>query len=183
MTLNKRNARSHPKKRQLPGFQRETHLVPGIPKVVAIGVSHCNKRLYGVNVFLLHFCDAGAGCKQGEASKSLNIGISFQLQHKPRREQWDPCPEHHPLLICGAGTLASPMPSIHLSTSCMHINMPVIPCWCPPVTGTFHWGSLHTTCLRTSPLLSKWPQICSCSIPFEGSRGSICWMLRLSPKF
>lgn len=87
LTLNKRNAVvTLTKKRQLPGFQRDTHLVPGIPKVVAVSVSHCDKRLYGVNVFLLHFCDAGAGCQQGEASKSLNIGISFQLQWKPRRE-------------------------------------------------------------------------------------------------
>lgn len=67
------------KKKQLPGFQRDTHLVPGIPKVVAISVSHCNKRLYGVNVFLLHFCDAGAGRQQGEASESLHVGIAFQL--------------------------------------------------------------------------------------------------------
>ena len=53
--------------------------MPGISKVVAIGVCHRNKRLYGVDVFLLHFCDAGAGRQQGEASKSLNIGISLQL--------------------------------------------------------------------------------------------------------
>lgn len=58
--------------------------MPRVAKVVAISVSHGDERLYGVNVLLLHFRDAGAGCQQGEASKGLNIGISFQLKEKPR---------------------------------------------------------------------------------------------------
>jgi hypothetical protein len=58
--------------------------MPGVAKVVAIGVSHSDECLYGVDVFLLHFCDAGAGCQQGKASKGLNIGISFQLKEKPK---------------------------------------------------------------------------------------------------
>lgn len=53
--------------------------MPGIPKVVAVGVRHRDKRLYGVDVFLLHFRDAGAGRQQGEARKSLNVGVSLQL--------------------------------------------------------------------------------------------------------
>lgn len=64
---------------------REAYLMPRVAKVVAISVSHGDKCLYGVDVLLLHFCDAGAGCQQGEASKGLNIGISFQLEEKPKR--------------------------------------------------------------------------------------------------
>lgn len=58
---------------------RDTHLMPGVPEVVAVGVSHRDERLYGVDVLLLHFCDAGAGGQQGEAREGLNVGISFQL--------------------------------------------------------------------------------------------------------
>lgn len=64
---------------------RDANLMPRVAKVVAISVSHGNERLYGVNVLLLHFCDAGAGCQQGKAGKGLNIGISFQLKEKPKR--------------------------------------------------------------------------------------------------
>lgn len=80
LTLNKRDAGSHStEEKVIYRLSQETHLMPGIPKIVAVGVSHCNKCLYSVDIFLLHLCDAGAGCQQGEASKSLNVGISFQL--------------------------------------------------------------------------------------------------------
>ena len=69
---------------------RDTHLVPGIPEVVAVGVSHSDERLYGVNVLLLHLRDAGAGCQQGEACKGLDIGISFQLQARQRGDAETP---------------------------------------------------------------------------------------------
>ena len=53
--------------------------MPGIPEVVAVRVSHRDERLYGVDVLLLHLCDARAGRQQGEAREGLNVGISFQL--------------------------------------------------------------------------------------------------------
>lgn len=53
--------------------------MPGVAQVVSISVGHSDQGLNGVNILLLHLCDAGAGCKQGESGQSLNIGISLQL--------------------------------------------------------------------------------------------------------
>lgn len=39
----------------------ELYLVPGVAQVVPIGVSHSDEGLDGVDVLLLHLCDAGAG--------------------------------------------------------------------------------------------------------------------------
>lgn len=107
--------------------------MPGIPQVVAIRVSHRDERLDGVDVLLLHFGDAGAGCQQGEAGKGLNVGISFQLQHKTRRHA-DP----------SLGT-ATPTP-VGLGPGCLgrytarplgflHSHTPVIPSWSPCACG------------------------------------------------
>lgn len=60
------------------------YLMPGVAKVVAVGVSHSDEGLDGVDVFLLHLRDAGAGCQQGKASEGLDIGVAFQLKDRPR---------------------------------------------------------------------------------------------------
>lgn len=51
--------------------------MPGVAQVVPIGVSHSDEGLDGVDVLLLHLCDAGAGCQQGEPGQSLDVGVSF----------------------------------------------------------------------------------------------------------
>ena len=54
--------------------------MPGVAQVVSVSVGHSDQGLDGVNVLLLHLCDAGTGCQQGESGQGLNIGISLQLQ-------------------------------------------------------------------------------------------------------
>lgn len=54
--------------------------MPGIAQVVPIGVSDSDECLDGVDVFLLHLCDAGAGSQQGKSGQCLDISISFKLQ-------------------------------------------------------------------------------------------------------
>lgn len=56
--------------------------MPRIAKIVAICVSNCNECLNGINVLLLHFCNAGTGSQQGKTSKGLYISISFKLQER-----------------------------------------------------------------------------------------------------
>lgn len=53
--------------------------MPGVAQVVAIRVCHSDQGLDGVDVLLLHFCDAGAGRQQGEPGQSLNVSIPLQL--------------------------------------------------------------------------------------------------------
>ena len=53
--------------------------MPGVAQVVPVGVGHSDQGLDGVDVLLLHLCDAGAGCQQGESGQSLDIGIPLQL--------------------------------------------------------------------------------------------------------
>lgn len=54
--------------------------MPGVAQVVSVSVGHSNQGLDCVNVLLLHLCDAGTGCQQGESGQGLDIRISFQLQ-------------------------------------------------------------------------------------------------------
>lgn len=54
--------------------------MPGVAKVVSVSVGHSDQGLDGVNVLLLHLCDAGRGCQQGEPGQSLDVCIPFQLQ-------------------------------------------------------------------------------------------------------
>lgn len=51
------------------------HLVPGVAQVVSISVGDHDKSLYGVDVLLLHFCDAGAGGQQRKPGQCLNVRI------------------------------------------------------------------------------------------------------------
>lgn len=53
--------------------------MPGVAQVVAISVGHSDEGLDGVNVLLLHFGDARAGCQQGESGQGLHIRIPLQL--------------------------------------------------------------------------------------------------------
>lgn len=57
-----------------------SHLMPGVAQVVSISVGHSDQSLNSVNVLLLHLCDAGTGCQEGESGQSLNVRISLQLQ-------------------------------------------------------------------------------------------------------
>lgn len=57
------------------------YLVPGVAQVVAISVSHSDEGFDGVDVLLLHFCDARAGCQQSETCQGLDVCISLQLLH------------------------------------------------------------------------------------------------------
>lgn len=54
--------------------------MPGVAQVVAVSVSHGDQRLNGVDVLLLHLCDAGAGGQQGEPGQGLDVSVSLQLQ-------------------------------------------------------------------------------------------------------
>lgn len=56
------------------------HLVPGVAQVVAISVGHSDEGLDGVDVLLLHFCDAGASCEQGEPRQGLYVRVPLQLE-------------------------------------------------------------------------------------------------------
>lgn len=53
--------------------------MPGVAQVVSVCVSYSDQSLDGVYVLLLHLCDAGTGCQQGESGQSLHIRISLQL--------------------------------------------------------------------------------------------------------
>ncbi len=53
--------------------------MPGVAQIVPVSVSHSNQRLDGVDVLLLHLCDAGTGCQQGEPGQGLNVCIPLQL--------------------------------------------------------------------------------------------------------
>lgn len=64
---------------QRAGFG-SAHLMPGVSKVISIGVCHCNEGLDGVDVLLLHLSDARAGRQQREAGQSLNVRVSLQLE-------------------------------------------------------------------------------------------------------
>lgn len=64
--------------------------MPGVAQVVAISVGHSDEGLNGVNVLLFHFCNARAGCQQGEPCQSLHICIPLQLlqgQKKRKRKK------------------------------------------------------------------------------------------------
>lgn len=54
--------------------------MPRVAQVVSISVGHSDQCLNGVNVLLLHLCDAGAGCQQGESGQGLDISVSLQLK-------------------------------------------------------------------------------------------------------
>lgn len=54
--------------------------MPGVAQVVSISVGHSDQCLDGVNVLLLHLCDAGTGRQQGESGQGLDIRIPLQLQ-------------------------------------------------------------------------------------------------------
>lgn len=54
--------------------------MPRVSQVVPVSVSHCDEGLDGINVLLLHLGDACARREQGEASQSLHICISLQLE-------------------------------------------------------------------------------------------------------
>lgn len=58
--------------------------MPRVSQVIPISVSYRDKGLDSIDVLLLHLRDPRAGCKQGEASQSLHIRISFQL--KPSKD-------------------------------------------------------------------------------------------------
>lgn len=53
--------------------------MPGVAQVVAVRVGHSDEGLDGVNVLLLHFCYARAGCQQGEPCQCLHVRIPLQL--------------------------------------------------------------------------------------------------------
>lgn len=55
-------------------------LMPGVAQVVAISVGHSDEGLDGIDVLLLHFCDAGASCQQGEPRQRLYVRIPLQLE-------------------------------------------------------------------------------------------------------
>lgn len=55
------------------------HLVPGVAQVVSVSVSHSDEGLDGVDVLLLHLCDAGAGRQQREAGQRLHVRVPLQL--------------------------------------------------------------------------------------------------------
>lgn len=59
--------------------------MPGVPQVIAISVRHSDQGLDGVDVLLLHLCDAGAGCQQGEPGQSLNVRIPLQLLRNTKK--------------------------------------------------------------------------------------------------
>lgn len=63
-----------------------SHLVPGVAQVVSISVGDHDKSLYGVNVLLLHFCDAGAGSQQRKPGQCLNVGIPLQLHVRGKKK-------------------------------------------------------------------------------------------------
>lgn len=65
--------------------KRRANLMPGVAQVVAISVGHSDERLDGVNVLLLHLCDARAGCQQGEPCQGLHICIPLQLRQQDQR--------------------------------------------------------------------------------------------------
>lgn len=54
--------------------------MPGVAQVVSVSMSYSDQGLDGVNILLLHLCDAGTGCQQGESGQGLDICISLQLQ-------------------------------------------------------------------------------------------------------
>lgn len=54
--------------------------MPRVSQIIPISVSHSDKSLDGINVLLLHLCDPSAGCEQCEASQSLHVRISLQLE-------------------------------------------------------------------------------------------------------
>lgn len=57
--------------------------MPGVAQVVPISVCHSDEGLNGVNILLLHLCNAGASSEQCKPSQGLNIRITLQLHtHK-----------------------------------------------------------------------------------------------------
>lgn len=58
---------------------KTANLMPGVAQVVAISVGHSDKGLDGIDVLLLHFCNARAGCQQGEPRQRLHIRVPLQL--------------------------------------------------------------------------------------------------------
>ena len=171
-TLNWRKAGAHPHwEKATTGLSRDAHLVPGVPEVVAVSVSHGDERLYGVNVLLLHLRDAGAGRQQGEACEGLDIGISFQLQGKQRGDAeiptWVRWVSHQ-----RGWALVPLLPPVCVQTGSAHINT-------PGPHQVLHASALPLpkyliARLRTS--LSS-----ATDLPSEGA-AAICWVLRLSGK-
>lgn len=62
------------------------HLMPGVAQVVAVSVGHSDEGLDGVNVLLLHLCDARASCQQGEPRQRLHIRVSLQLFPRQKKK-------------------------------------------------------------------------------------------------
>lgn len=62
--------------------------MPGVAQVVAISVGHSDEGLDGIDVLLLHFCDARASCQQGEPCQGLHVRISLQLLPRQKRGGW-----------------------------------------------------------------------------------------------
>lgn len=62
--------------------------MPGVAQVVAISVGHSDKGLDGIDVLLLHLCDARASCQQGEPRQRLHVRISLQLVPRQKRGGW-----------------------------------------------------------------------------------------------
>ena len=54
--------------------------MPGVAQVVSVRVGYSDQGLDGVNVLLLHLCDAGTGRQQGESGQGLDVCVSLQLQ-------------------------------------------------------------------------------------------------------
>lgn len=58
--------------------------MPGVAQIVPISVSYSDESLNGVNVLLLHFCNAGTSCEQCKPGQGLDIGITLQLHTHTR---------------------------------------------------------------------------------------------------
>lgn len=61
--------------------------MPGVSKIISIGVGHCDKCLDSVDVLLLHLGDARAGREQREAGQGLYVRISLQLEQTETQQQ------------------------------------------------------------------------------------------------
>lgn len=53
--------------------------MPGVAQVVPVSVCYSDEGLNGVNVLLLHLCNAGASSEQCKPGQGLNICITLQL--------------------------------------------------------------------------------------------------------
>lgn len=61
--------------------------MPGVAQIVPVGVGHGDQGLDGVDVFLFHLGDAGAGRQQGEPGQGLHVGVALQLRGGERQDR------------------------------------------------------------------------------------------------